>query len=480
MIVNSYKHNHCLNKGKSVHLTKILIEYRRVACIIFNLQLTHFFKTGFIDNSNKLYKPINTFLSERYKDVIKRQVDGMFKSYISNRKNDFKKLVYNSLLTDNEKRALYIINLNKQWFDADNHLARKIFKKVLSKNSFPSMKHINMQLNTKVYSIIDKFSEAEHKVSEAKHKFSETIETTKINKWIRLCTEEKGKFLYIPLLTNTFYDKQKGVLKNGIQLNFKNNMLSTVVLCIEKEVDVEYFGVKTIALDIGLRNLITTSEGDIYSKGFIKKLRYYDNRIQKLTKELQRRGIKPKDSKRYRDMIQCAKEFIKNESNRVINQIVKKHKPKEIVIENLNFKGQNLGKQMNRLVGNFGLGTVNNKLESISKEKGITIKKVNPAYTSMQCSSCGFIHNLNRKKEDFKCLFCGLKSHADINSTKNILRRSYDKRIEVYTNKTKIIQFLISDFVANQRFCDSSLSSAWFMDNKFKPYYLSAVSYMAI
>jgi putative transposase len=109
-LIRSYKFQVDSNIGKEKSLLNILFEYRRVAKIILNLQLNSLYKTGKIEFSNKLYQPIKTFLSERYKDVIKRQVDGILKSYISNRKNDFKKIVFNSKLNNDFKKELYIIN----------------------------------------------------------------------------------------------------------------------------------------------------------------------------------------------------------------------------------------------------------------------------------------------------------------------------------------------------------------------------------
>ena len=49
--------------------------------------------------------------------------------------------------------------------------------------------------------------------------------------------------------------------------------------------------------------------------------------------------------------------------------------------------------------------------------------KVNPAYTSWDCSQCHYRHPNNRDGEDFKCLCCGHLEHADINAAKNIETR---------------------------------------------------------
>lgn len=110
-MVRCYAHEIDANFNKIKEVLVILIEFRRVAHIILNRQITEMFKTGKISKKDSyIYKNIKTFLSERYKCVIKRQVDGIIKSYISNRKNDFRKRVYNSSLSKEEKIRLYKLN----------------------------------------------------------------------------------------------------------------------------------------------------------------------------------------------------------------------------------------------------------------------------------------------------------------------------------------------------------------------------------
>ena len=461
-MIRSYKFKQEANDSKLLHVTKILLEYRRIAKIIMKKQMVSVYKTGRVEFSNYIYKDIPTFLSERYKDVIKRQIDGMLKSYLSNRKNDFNDIIYRSSLTKEQKKELNIINYYSKWFDVENKLARKIIKQTFHKNSLPDVDKINMQLNTKVFTLEES--------TNSSYKY-----------WIKLCTENRGKFIYIPLKDNSYFNKQKGELTNSAQLNFKNNKLSSVVLSLTKEKDLNYVGAKKIGIDIGLKNLITTSEGDLYSKGFMSKVSKYDMKIIKLQKELQKRNIKLKDNKRYTKLNSSLRGFIKNEANRVINNIIKTHKPKEIVSENLNFQNSNMSKRMNRLINKFGVGVINQKLMNLNEEKGILNTKINPAYTSIECSSCHYIDKRNRNGEQFKCLCCGKTHHADINSTKNIIRRSDDNRIDIYTNKNKILQLLVDDFVTNKRFCISSLSSAVFKKNKYVNVYASsAMSLLSI
>jgi putative transposase len=52
---------------------------------------------------------------------------------------------------------------------------------------------------------------------------------------------------------------------------------------------------------------------------------------------------------------------------------------------------------MNRLLSRFGKKIINEKLRSLQEIYNIEIIKVNPAYSSQECSSCGYVDRQNRK-----------------------------------------------------------------------------------
>ena len=53
--------------------------------------------------------------------------------------------------------------------------------------------------------------------------------------------------------------------------------------------------------------------------------------------------------------------------------------------------------------------------------------KVNPQYTSQECSNCGNIDKNNRPKQDkFKCTACGFETNPDIQASKTILKRGLE------------------------------------------------------
>ncbi len=59
-------------------------------------------------------------------------------------------------------------------------------------------------------------------------------------------------------------------------------------------------------------------------------------------------------------------------------------------------------------------------------EKNIEVIYINPAYTSQECSSCGYILKGNRDGSNFLCKKCGFSLNADLNASHNIRSRIFD------------------------------------------------------
>lgn len=78
------------------------------------------------------------------------------------------------------------------------------------------------------------------------------------------------------------------------------------------------------------------------------------------------------------------------------------------------------------------------KITYKAAEKGITVKKVNPQYTSQRCSKCGYIDSKNRPEQKrFHCLKCGYEVNADFNASQNLSIRGIDKIIAKELKKKK-------------------------------------------
>lgn len=138
---------------------------------------------------------------------------------------------------------------------------------------------------------------------------------------------------------------------------------------------------------------------------------------------MQKSGVKPSRSKRYRNLQRRIRAHYRNEIGRLFNKLGRE-RVKEIVVERLDFRSQGLSHRMNRLLTRTGRAAVAAKLKRIQELDGIAVAEVNPAYTSQECSRCGYTARNNRQTRDlFRCECCGTTLHADINASRNILSR---------------------------------------------------------
>jgi len=462
-IIGAYKYKHFGNKGKKDKILQVLKEYRKTAKYIAKIQWNLFFKQGSFNEYNEV-KNIKSKLSERYKQTCQSQVVSILESYISNRQNDFVYIVYNSNLDNDTKFILFYINKSKTWFNEKlqkavlkdkngkiikelpiikEHykLARKIIKQTFKQNKFPSFKNISMNLDKKVMDIQRK------KDGKAKH----------FDYWVSLATLEKRKPVYIPLKSNTYAENLDGKFLNFIQVNEKDN---DIEIRLVKELREKEYAPETdiLAIDIGLNPLFATDKGDLFGRYFKDYLIQLDAKITKRMQYLQKNNIKPSKDKKYRELIQKFRDFLKSEINRIFNRIIQIYKPKVIVLEKLDFRSPELSKRLNRLISNFGKRYINEKIERLKQLYGIEIIFINPAYTSQECSNCGYIDKENRKDtQTFECKACGNKINAQVNGARNISKRSSLRDlITPYTSKKKVLQILVKQYLERQKGCNSA------------------------
>lgn len=117
-------------------------------------------------------------------------------------------------------------------------------------------------------------------------------------------------------------------------------------------------------------------------------------------------------------------------SHKIVNYALQ-HKLK-IVMEDLKgirngARRGNGSRNGNRFVNSWSFYRLQTFVEYKAKERGIPFEKVNPHYTSQECSYCGVIGE--RNKDVFvcnsrACQSCGIERHADVNAAFNVGKRS--------------------------------------------------------
>lgn len=434
----SYPLECLLNSGKAQQVFPVIKEYRTTAQEIASQQWHLFYTIGdFNKNDEPLLLSFNgSFVDyQRYKQTIQYQVVGQLRSFLSNRANDFARLVSKSTLDLETRKKLYLINRHQSWYDPTltsdlGKLARRIFRHILAQHRKPSFNKINMVLDAKVAQILPK----------------DPTKAQSFDYWIRFSTLTLNHPIYLPLKTNSYYEEALGKQNQCLQVNQDSQGNLEFRLVKERESAKTREGNKLLGFDLGLRTLLATDCGDLLGRRFIDKLRFYDSQLLTLTRELQKHRQPLSSNLRFQRLQSRFKQFIKNETHRCLNRLVKLRNPDKIILESLDFRNTNLSKTMNRFLRRFGQTEIKRKLESLTQELGIQVIYVNPAYTSQECDLCGYIDPKNRKDEDFRCLICLNTVHADVKGARTIVSRSsWDEPL--YLRKDQILQKLVNKFL---------------------------------
>ena len=221
----------------------------------------------------------------------------------------------------------------------------------------------------------------------------------------------------------------KDIVKEGkpktVQLiwNRKNQRFDVQIVFKLPDVGKKSEG-KVIGIDRGLINLVVTSEGEFFGA---KKVRGNQRKFLFLRRKLSSKGTR--SAKRLlKKLSGKEKRFNKDVNHCIAKKLASRSDVKTYVIEDLKgIRNQKRGKKLNKLLSSWTFCQFEFFLIYKCITNGITVQKVNPAYTSQTCSNCGRIHKKNRDRGRYTCDVCGLKIHADVNAALNIRDRWVSK-----------------------------------------------------
>lgn len=182
-------------------------------------------------------------------------------------------------------------------------------------------------------------------------------------------------------------------------------------------------------LDLGQKRLAVTSKDNVFYNSS-----YYDHHISKLRKlksELQKAVAKgSRSAKIHLDKLKSREkrfttDYLHCRANEILNQL---QRGDTLTIEDLTYISKNFTKQSRKFskktrtkLSRWAFAELRRILEYKAIPLGIVIKVVSPAYTSINCSCCGFCSKRNRISQSrFKCRECGYDLDADLNGARNI------------------------------------------------------------
>lgn len=443
-----------LTAAKEAAVRRTLAAYRAGAVMLGREQWRLFFETGRFDkNFDRDKKTYAAVIGAANRvQMCRYQVVGALQSWVSNRANEFRDTVVRSSLPPETKHMLHVLNRAKAWFRRDDmvmpktgeavpddvrRLARSIMRHVMSRHRRPDLSRLSMWLDVRAATLARPVK---------------ADQNGRVGWWARLSTMEKGRKIHVPLLTYDYHEQRPGRVVDGIQVNMGRDGRLTfgVVTDISEACAASraaYGGNGEISLDFGLSTLFATSEGQLLGQGWLKELRRHDERISKIARGMQRRGFKPRQSRRYRDAVAALRGFLRTEIGRVLNRLVARRRPAVLALERLDFRHPGLSKRMNRILRNCGRGILRAKLKDLEERFEVASTEVNPAYTSQTCSRCGYVDKRNRRDQrTFRCLWCGSKMHADLNAARNIGERRALSIGSVFQGKAAVLAELVRRF----------------------------------
>ena len=194
-----------------------------------------------------------------------------------------------------------------------------------------------------------------------------------------------------------------------------------------------------IGVDVGLNVIAATSDGRTFGADLKPKFDRLYERVRSLRANRQRQGLR-ENSKRLDRLEDKLTGMVKTITGEVANKLVRDAPVGTVfVIEDLDLRGCRGQKR-------FAYRALAHSLET----KAPTLK-VNPAYTSQMCPSCGYVSRANRRGTNFVCRSCGRRSHADVVGGINLLGRSGEEQVGLGDHHRDVRELLRERFRESRR-----------------------------
>ena len=373
-----------------------------------------------------------------------------------------RELVTGSTLPQHRKTVLYRINARKAWWSkelglpwtldgatgdlipcsdkqaetdpaamwlpvdaGDLAMARRLAKQGQKRHRYPDLRGVNTLVLDSIVAKPDQAKTATHDGT--------------LSWWVKLATLTKGKPIQVPLTRNPYFDQNMrdaiaagGGVCGAVQLHLTRDGhgqpsgVEISLLLDTPDAKLRTDG-QWLGIDFGFSAaLFATNEGQLLGRAMLGRLRELDAVLTTHTADLQKRGTRFNSDPYYRALQNRITGYVTNEIGRLLNRIAARdgdHAVMGLVVEKLDFRGGGLSRRMNRIATRTGRKVLQARLKALTAKHGIAITEVPSPWTSCECSGCGYTAKTNRKGPCFRCGFCGLTLHADVNAARVVLSR---------------------------------------------------------
>jgi putative transposase len=178
----------------------------------------------------------------------------------------------------------------------------------------------------------------------------------------------------------------------------------------------------TVGIDLGIKDLVITSEGEVFeNKKFLQNNYYKLRRLQRKFAKTKKGGqnrekLRIKIAKLNRKICRQKEHYY----HQITNALLRENQT--IVMETLNVKGMMEEKKLSRNISDASWGLLTQMLEYKAKWYGRDLVKINRWFPSSKtCSNCGNVkETLLLSERTYKCKVCKTKIDRDLNAAINI------------------------------------------------------------
>ena len=221
--------------------------------------------------------------------------------------------------------------------------------------------------------------------------------------------------LLLPTKKHALFNKH---ISNGYAVNSSVQLRRIdgnlyVNLFLEKETPAVKSDGKVLGIDVGIKKLMSTSDGEFFGRDI-------ESKIQKLKR-------RKRDSKNFKKTLAEIKDYIGQQVNKLKLEDVGVVVVEDLDVKNMSKKRKS-SKEHRKTLGNWNSRLLFGRLSSRCEENRVLFTTTSPEYTSQECSSCGMTCKESRKGERYDCKSCGVSLDADHNAGMTIRNRFLNRK----------------------------------------------------
>jgi len=175
---------------------------------------------------------------------------------------------------------------------------------------------------------------------------------------------------------------------------------------------------EVLGIDLGIKNFVVCSDYTIVKsskiRGIKRRYAYMRRKLQAIGTRSAKRKLKTLSGRERR--------FMADYNHCLSKEIVEKPFGFFAMEDLKDIRNGRKGKKFNRMRSNWAYYQFRQFLAYKSEDRGKRVILVDPRFTSLRCSKCGFIDKSNRNKGFFHCKSCGFSHSADLNASFNIFQ----------------------------------------------------------